>query len=217
MTDMDDPMQKPSPFEVYDGADVRALIESFPLAWVCAKGEASQLPLVGVFDAEDRLTELIGHFARTNPLGAAFAENPRATILFNGPQGYISPRHAGRRDWAPTWNYAQARIEAEISVEPELTRAALDILIAKMEHDAADAWNASELGARYERLLPMIVGFRARVKGVKAKFKLGQDEHPATLRTILSHIENEDLANWMRRFNSAPRPLRKDWRKMGAE
>lgn len=198
-------MQKLAPFETYDPGDVRLLIDAYPLAWVCARGgaEASQLPLVGVYDAEDRLVELIGHFARANPLGAVLAENPRATILFSGPAGYISPRQAGRRDWAPTWNYAQARIEAEISVEPGLTPEALDILIGKMEQGADSPWSARELGARYDKLLPMITGFRARVTDVKAKFKLGQDERPETLQAILSNIGHADLAGWMRRFNKA--------------
>ena len=39
-------------FERFGDADVRALIEGFPLAWVCGGGagavEASLLPLIGV-------------------------------------------------------------------------------------------------------------------------------------------------------------------------
>lgn len=204
MTNTVPPGHASSPFEVYDHSDVRLLIESCPLAWVCDRGgkAASLLPLVGIFDAEHRLTGLIGHFSRANPLNSALAQSSQANILFSGPQGYVSPRHAGRRDWAPTWNYVQVRIEAEISVEPELTSDALDILIEKMEEGADDPWNSGELGARYDRLLPMIIGFRARVTALHAKFKLGQDERPETLRAILSNMKDEELARWMRRFNS---------------
>lgn len=192
-----------SPFEVYDDRDVRHLIESYPLAWVCAAGgeAASLLPLVGVYDADNKLTGLIGHFARANPLAGAFERTPRAAILFTGPQGYVSPRTAGSRDWAPTWNYVQARIEADVSVEPALTSEALDLLIDKMERGADHPWTSKELGERYERLIPMILGFRARVTSIKAKFKLGQDERPETLRAILSNIDSKDLAQWMFRFN----------------
>lgn len=192
-----------SPFEVYDDRLVQLLIERFPLAWVCAAGgeEASLLPLVGVFNSEDRLVELIGHFARSNPLGAAFSNQPKAMILFNGPSGYISPAQAERRDWAPTWNYAQARVQAEVFVEPEFTAEAVNVLIEKMEQGTKNPWSASELGARYKLLLPHIVGFRARVTNIKAKFKMGQDEHPATLDAILGNIKNKELEWWMRHLN----------------
>ncbi len=190
-----------SPFEKYADSDVRLLIESCPLAWVCAGGEASLLPLVGVFDSEDRLVELIGHFSRANPLGAALTKVPQATILFTGPAGYVSPSQAGRRDWAPTWNYAQLRIEAEVDVSAEMTAQALDILIEKMEAGRPEPWRAAELGERYEKLLPKIIGFRARPTAVAAKFKLGQDERPETLRAILSNMQDDELAAWMKRFN----------------
>lgn len=192
-----------SPFDVYDNRDIRLLIEKYPLAWICAAGgeEASLLPLVGVFDQEGRLIELIGHFARSNPLNAAFAKERKAAILFSGPSSYVSPTQAERNDWAPTWNYAQVRAWADISVEPDFTAEAVDILIEKMEQGTSEPWSAAELGARYELLLPRIVGFRARVTEFKAKFKLGQDERPKTLRAILGNLQNEDLAWWIRRFN----------------
>ncbi len=193
----------PTPFEEYGDGDIRHLVESYPLAWVvpASGGAASQLPLIGIFDAENRMTELIGHFALRNPLGAALAADKRATILFSGPDGYISPQQAGNRQWGPTWNYAQAEISTEISVEPELTEEALRLLIDKVEANSARPWSASELGARYHKMLPLIVGFRAHVKHIRGRFKLGQDEAPETLNTILQNMHNPDLAAWMRRFN----------------
>lgn len=189
-------------FEIYEPADVRDLIEGYPLAWVRAEsGEASLLPLIGVFDGEGQLTELIGHFGLANPLHAALLASPRANILFSGPQAYVSPSHAGRRDWGPTWNYAQVRIEAAISIEPGLTPAALDMLIGQVEQDIAEPWRAGELGERYEQLIRHIVGFRARVSSVKARFKLGQDEGLTELRSILESHDDKDLVRWMTRFN----------------
>ena len=203
MTDAGKLMTRRPLYETYDDSDVRLLIEQYPLAWVCAAGgvEASQLPLIGVYNAEGRLVELIGHFARANPLGAALKADPKAAILFSGPSGYVSPRQAGRGNWAPTWNYAQLRVWAEISIEPDFTATAVDMLIGHMERDAENPWTAQELGERYDLLMPMIVGFRARVTGVKAKFKLGQDERPDTLRAILGNLQNEELERWMSRFN----------------
>lgn len=193
----------PSPFEVCEAGDIRALIEAYPLAWVQAvdAGEASLLPMIGVFDGDDRLVELIGHFGRTNPLHAAFLEHGRASILFTGPQGYISPSQAGRRNWGPTWNYAQVQVEAEVSVESDLTPEAVDLLVDHVEKDRAEPWSAAELGERYDLLMPMIIGFRARVTGLKAVFKLGQTEDDQTFRAIMANLPEGDLKAWMRRFD----------------
>jgi transcriptional regulator len=195
-----------SPFERFGDADVRALVEEYPLAWVSAKGgtgiEASLLPLIGVYDAQDRLIELIGHLARANPLCAALSREPEATLLFRGPEGYVSPQQAGRGDWAPTWNYAQLRMRATVAFDDAWTEPALNVLIAAMEKDRTQPWSQAELGPRYQSMLGAIIGFRARPVEVAGKFKLGQDERPATLRAILAATPDEAMQRWMRRFNA---------------
>lgn len=193
-------------FERFGDTDLRALIEGYPLAWVCggAPGavEASLLPLIGVYDEMGRLTELIGHLMRSNPLHAALLQDPRATILFRGPDAYVSPEHAGRRDWAPTWNYAQVKIGAEVAFDEALTETSLEVLIGAMEAGRAAPWDVAELGPRYRGMLTRIIGFRARVTGLSGKFKLGQDEDDATLHAILAALPDEATVAWMKRFNA---------------
>ncbi|MBB4630864.1 FMN-binding negative transcriptional regulator [Sphingosinicella soli] len=192
-------------FEQFAPEDVRALIEAYPLAWVCGGGaadmEASLLPLVGVFGEDGTLVELIGHMGRANPLHAALAADPRATILFKGPDAYVSPEHAGLRNWGPTWNYAQLKIGAEITFDAGFTETSLQVLLDAVETGRAQPWNADELGARYEKMLAQIIGFRARVTGLSGRFKLGQDEAPETLQSILGSLPDAATAAWMRRFN----------------
>lgn len=192
-------------FERFDNADVKALIEEFPLAWVsggpAATLDASLLPLVGVYDADGRLVELIGHLMRSNPLYAALDRDPRATILFTGPGAYVSPEHAGKRDWAPTWNYAQLKIRADVRFDDALTEPSLQILIETMEAGRPEPWNVDELGARYRSMLGHIIGFRATVAELSGKFKLGQDERAETLHNIMDALPDAATTAWMRRFN----------------
>src|SRR5262245_51003846 len=100
-----------SDFTRYSDADVRALIDGYPLAWVLPQGgpptAAGLLPLLGDFAADGSLEALVGHMSWRNTLVEALRADGRATILFSGPQGYVSPRHAGLRNWGPTWNFAQ--------------------------------------------------------------------------------------------------------------
>jgi transcriptional regulator len=192
-------------FERFDAGDVRALIDGFPLAWVCggAAGamEASLLPLIGVYDDAGKLTELIGHLMRSNPLYRALSDEPAATIMFTGPGAYISPEHAGRRDWAPTWNYAQVKIGASVAFDAALTEYSLKVLIDAMEAGRVRPWGVEEIAGRYHGMLGRIIGFRARVTSLTGKFKLGQDESPETLHAILETLPDADMTEWMRRFN----------------
>lgn len=194
-----------SPFERYEDGDVADLIRDYPLAWVAARtpdgAPASLLPLVAERDTAGRVTALVGHIARHNALYGALAGEGRALILFQGPQGYISPTFVSDRTWAPTWNYAQIQIEAELSFEPDGGDAALAALVEAMEEGRPNRWHISEMGPRYRRMEPMIIAFRARVEELKARFKLGQDERPEILREILANLSDPVLAAWMRRFN----------------
>jgi transcriptional regulator len=194
-----------NPFERFDDVDVHAMITEYPLAWVSARHDgavASLLPLIGVYDEAGRLTELIGHLARSNPLYAALSATPDATLLFRGPEAYMSPEHAGLGDWAPTWNYAQLVIRAEIRFDAEQTADALDVLIDAMEHGRADPWTTAQMGPRYHGMLGAIIGFRVRVIDVHGKFKLAQDERPEVLRALLANHPDPAMRRWIRRFNA---------------
>lgn len=193
-------------FASFEDADVRDLIAEYPLAWVCAPGagpeNASLLPLLGEYDEAGRLTHLFGHMSRRNPLVGQLSVDPRALILFQGPQAYISPAHAGRRDWAPTWNFAQLRIDARVTFLPDETRLALDSLVRAMERPFDRPWEVAELGDRLEPMQAAIIAFRAKVIDLSGKFKLGQDEGVETLETIVETLPDSATVRWMRRFNT---------------
>ena len=185
-------------------ADVLDLIRAFPLATLVTRDfRATPLPLLAETDAEGRLTELVGHFSAANRQLASLAADPRALILFNGPSGYVSPEYVPRRDWAPTWNYAIARIEAEVVLDAAANAAAIEQLTGTVEAGRSQPWSPAEMGERYARLLPRVVAFRARVLGVEATFKLGQDEDAATFSSIVERHPDRVLAEWMERQRSA--------------
>src|SRR3546814_1392265 len=51
------------------------------------------------------------------PIAATLAADPRALFRFSGPHGYVSPESLTDRDWAPTWNFAVVRIEADVAFD----------------------------------------------------------------------------------------------------
>lgn len=197
----------PSPFARFTPADLTALIAEYPLAWVCPRDmsvdQPSLLPLLAETGPDGRLVALIGHLARRNPLVAALTADPRAVLLFTGPQAYVSTALVSDLAWAPTWNYAQVRIGVIIRFEPDRTGEALQMLLAAPGHEAATGWTTAMMGARYAPMEQAVIAFRAEVVALEGRFKLGQDERPQQLREILQGHPDAALVRWMTRFNAA--------------
>lgn len=139
---------------------------------------------------------LIGHFARANPQLAAIQKNSEALVVFRGPHGYISPSWFTDRTQAPTWNFATVQFRVRIRLEPSEESAAkvVDALSDAMESGRPHAWHPQELGARYSKLIPHVVAFRADIVSTRAKFKLGQNERLDVLHEAISGLENEGSA-----------------------
>lgn len=191
-------------FERFEHADVRDLISEYPLAWLLGSAgsarEAAQLPLLGEFEESGGLRSLLGHIPRRHPLVPALDARPTALVLFQGPQAYVSPAHAGVRAWAPTWNFAQLSIEVEVEFLPDETGAALASLVNVMEAGRPDPWDAAELGGRYAALEQRVIAFRAHVTRLVGRFKLGQDERADIRESIMRSFGDTPLASWMERF-----------------
>lgn len=185
--------------------DLVTLIAQYPLAWVVSQGRsgfgATPLPLLAETDEAGRVTALFGHFALANPHVELLRENPSATILFMGPQGYISPEPVSQPRWAPTWNYASAQFDVDIELLPKENDVALSRLVTKMEADRAVPWTVAQMGDRYASMVQRIVAFRGHVRSARGRFKLGQDESPRTLAELLGAMGDSELTRWMRDFN----------------
>ncbi len=187
-------------------AEVATLVARHPLAWVVSRApafHATPLPLVADLDEERAVTALVGHFALHNAQVEALKAQPRALILFQGAEGYISPELVTQPQWAPTWNYAVARFEVEVEFAPEENGAALERLIAHVEGERPDRWSVARMGERYEPMSRHIIAFRARVLSCNATFKLGQDERPESLAQILAGHPDAELTAAMREANEA--------------
>jgi transcriptional regulator len=195
-------------FEPRTQADLLKLIGEYPLAWVVSADSsgfcATPLPMLAEPAADGQIASLLGHFALSNPHVAMLRAAAQATILFMGPQGYISPELISKPGWAPTWNYAMAQFDVQIEFVPQENTQALEKLVYWMERERRVPWTVARMGTRYESMARKIVAFRAQVQRVRGRFKLGQDETQQTRTEILQKLDNADLVRWMADFNPEP-------------
>jgi transcriptional regulator len=195
-------------FEPRTQTDLLQLIAEYPLAWVVSVGEggfgATPLPLLAEPAADGQIVCLLGHFALSNPHVALLRTAPQATILFMGPQGYVSPELVSQPGWAPTWNYASAQFDVDIELRPQENERALEQLVYWMERDRQAPWTTAKVGARYHSMVQRIVAFRAHVRRARGRFKLGQDETPRTRAELHEKLNDPDLVRWMKLFNPEP-------------
>jgi transcriptional regulator len=202
-------MYSPSPhdrFAARTPADLERVVDSYPLAWiVSATSEgsvATPLPLIPNTDGDGNILSLTGHFSVSNPQVPVLRQQAAATLLFMGPQGYVSPEHVSQSRWAPTWNYAVVRFDVDVEFRPDENHSALERLVRRMESGRATPWTTFALGERYHELVRHIIAFRAHVRSVHGKFKLGQDERRATFEEIVSGLRNQELERWMQDFSA---------------
>lgn len=193
------------PFETAGPADVASLVEAMPLCWIVPIADPAAcmlMPIVVERDGGGEPVSILGHLPRRAPTTATLNADGRALFLVLGPNRYISPEMAGRSDWAPTWNFASARISGHCQFDEELTRPAVEALTRQME--GPDGWTMDGVADRVDDLLSRVVGYRARIDRIDPRFKLGQDEAPDDFAAIVGAMGDHPLTDWMRRYG----PLR---------
>src|SRR5262245_26884559 len=107
-------MYQPDHFRVEELPQLHALMRARPFAALISGGDmglyGTHLPTVLKDAAPFGLVEC--HLARGNPHWKELAKGEEALMIFQGPQGYITPNwYASKPEHGkvvPTWNYAVA-------------------------------------------------------------------------------------------------------------
>ncbi|MCP1727589.1 transcriptional regulator [Natronospira proteinivora] len=190
--------------------DFRRLVDEQPVAWIVSGNgkdfRASLLPVRPYRTEGNCITELVGHFPRSNDQVDLLREDPEARVLFLGPNAYISPSWMKDRSWAPTWNFAsaQCRVRIKFFEDENRLRAHLEELVNCMEEGRENQWRLEDIGDRYATLARHIIGFTAQIEYREERYKLAQDENDEVFTKIVEGLakgEHQALLEWVKRFN----------------
>ena len=191
-------MYRPDHFRVDDVPAMHALMRARPLAALVSGGAAglyaTHLPTVLKEDGPYGLVEF--HLARANPHWKVLAEGDEALMIFQGPEGYITPNwypsKAAHQKVVPTWNYAvvHAYGRPEVMQEADGLRRHVGELTAQQERSEALPWALSDAPESYvEAMLRGIVGFRFAITRLEGKWKMSQNRVEQDWKGVVTGLQ----------------------------
>jgi len=152
------------------------VIKAYPLATVISVKD--NLPLVTHLPLIYRETDgkLIGHIDIYNPQTELMKDNNNVTIIFSGPQCYISPSVYTTKQ-LPTWNYIKVHLKGNIKAI-ENKEALKESLINMTEflEQPDHKYILKPDSPRMEAALDYIKMFEITITHWEGKFKLSQDK-----------------------------------------
>jgi transcriptional regulator len=177
-------MYQPDHYRVDDVSLMHALMRARPFAALVSGGAdslyATHLPTVLKDDGPSGVVEF--HLARANPHCKYLAECNEALMIFQGPEGYITPNwypsKAEHAKVVPTWNYAvvHAYGRPEVMQDMDWLRRHVSELTAQQERNEAEPWALTDAPERYvEVMLRGIIGFRLAITRLEGKWKMSQN------------------------------------------
>ena len=138
------------------------------------------------------------HLVRSNPIVRALAKGPQpATIIVNGPHGYVSPDWYGIEDQVPTWNYVAVHLTGQVEVLPQdALGGILDRLSHHFEAQLAPKkiWTSDKMAdGVMDRMMRQIVPVQFTITDVNGTWKLNQNKADEVRLRAADHMEESPV------------------------
>lgn len=171
-------MYPPPKHQENDKVHLLEVIKTYPLATVISVKDNT--PLITHLPLIYRETDgkLIGHIDIYNPQTSLLKDENEVTVIFYGPQCYISPSIYTTTQ-LPTWNYVRVHLTGKVT-KIESTAALKQSLITMTEFLEApeNQYVLEPDNPRLDKNLEYIKMFEITIDTWEGKFKLSQDKKP---------------------------------------
>ena len=197
-------MYLPSHFEETRAEVLRQLIRSHPLGTLVTFGadglNANHVPFE--FDPDPApFGTLRAHVARANPVWREFSKEVEPLVIFQGPQGYITPswyqtkKETGKV--VPTFNYIVVHAYGAMRVIEDAgwLRKFVGALTDRFESARAQPWAVSDAPEDFiATQLRAIVGVEIAVTRLVGKWKTSQNRPAADQKGVVAGLRESDDA-----------------------
>ena len=162
------------------------VVKAYPLATVISVKDnvpyITHLPLV----YEDQ--KLIGHIDIYNPQAQLLKDSNDVTILFSGPQCYISPSVYATTQ-LPTWNYIKVHLKGTVkAIESKAALKQSLITMTEFLEAPKHKYVLEPDNPRLDKSINYIEMFEIEITNWEGKFKLSQDKKPSDTRAAREEL-----------------------------
>lgn len=170
-------MYPPKHHQTNDQQKMITVMKQYPFAMLVSV--IDNIPLITHLPIiyNDKTGKLVAHIDKYNPQVTSLKEGAEVTVVFRGPDTYISPSIYTTKQ-LPTWNYIIVHIKGTVTLinDPEVAK---DTMIAMTEFlEGKDQKFVLEKDNRGMRnSINYIQAFEINITDWEGKFKLSQDKN----------------------------------------
>lgn len=162
------------------------VIKTYPLAILISVKD--NVPLISHLPLIYSEGKLIGHLDTYNPQAELLKDSNDVTIIFSGPQCYISPSIYSTTQ-LPTWNYIMVHLKGtvkEIADPKTVMQSMIDLtsFLEAPEHKYTLALD----NPRMAQFISYVRGFEIDITHWEGKFKLSQDKKPSDIESARNEL-----------------------------
>jgi transcriptional regulator len=196
-------MYLPVHFEESRRDVLRAFVRAHPLGLLVTQNaaggiDANDIPFVLDTLGDADAGVLRAHVARANPLWRTARADVESLVVFQGPQGYVSPAwypsKAEHGKVVPTWNYVvvQARGTLRAIDDRDWLLAFVSRLTDRHERERPAPWAVGDAPAGYiDTMLQAIVGIEIVLTSLVGKWKVSQNRSLADREGVAAGLRAE--------------------------
>lgn len=179
-------MYPPKQHQDDDTNHIIEVIKTYPLATVISVKDnipyITHLPLI----YEDG--KLIGHIDIYNPQAQLLKNNNDVTIIFAGPECYISPSIYSTTQ-LPTWNYIKVHLKGTVkAIESKAALKQSLITMTAFLEAPNHKYVLKPDNPRLDKNLNYIEMFEIKITHWEGKFKLSQDKKPSDIKAAREEL-----------------------------
>ena len=163
------------------------VIKTYPLATIISVKDntpfITHLPLI-----YNETNKLIGHIDCYNPQAELLNDNNPVTIIFSGPQCYISPSIYSTTQ-LPTWNYIKVHLKGTVKAinDAEAIKQSM-VEMTNFLEQPNHKYSLDINNSRMDSLVNYIKGFEINITNWEGKFKLSQDKKPSDINSARQEL-----------------------------
>ena len=162
------------------------VIQTYPLAMLVSVKDNQ--PLISHLPLIYSEGKLIGHLDKYNPQADLLKDNNDITVIFSGPQCYISPSIYSTTQ-LPTWNYIMVHLKGKVKeiTDEETIKQSMIEMTSFLEAPKQD-YILEPDNPRMAQFISYVRGFEIDITHWEGKFKLSQDKKPSDVQRARNEL-----------------------------